>query len=248
MGGVSVGGLLSTTFRVLSRNILPFGIIAVVINLIPILMAMALGQSFVTDPDALSSGFQEDFSSTFGLIAAWWLLSLLLGQFLTATLISGTVQDLRGERVHLGDCLGRAVRVIGPVMAVAILMLLAVFLGMILLLVPGIMVMVMLYVAVPVAVVERPGIFASLGRSRELTKGYRWHLFFVLVVVVGLSMVIQFVWNAIPPLGWAIDLTAGVAIQAFVGALLSVVSAVAYLSLRQAKEGVDVDEIAAVFD
>ncbi len=45
----------------------------------------------------------------------------------------------------------------------------------------------MLYVAVPVCVIEKQGVIASLSRSRALTKGYRWQIFglFLLVMVIG---------------------------------------------------------------
>ena len=48
----------------------------------------------------------------------------------------------------------------------------------------GINVAVMFWVAIPAAVVERPGILASLQRSRDLTRDNRWKLFGTLVVLV----------------------------------------------------------------
>ena len=252
LSGVTVGGLLSTSFRILLRNLLPFGIIALVITAIPVLIQLALEQSYVVDPEALPNDHSQNLTSLAGWGIAWWFLSLVFGQFLTATLIFGTVQDLRGERVRLSDCLTRALEVIGPVLGVAILATLAIGLASILLIIPGLIVAIILYVAVPVAVVERPGVMESLGRSVELTDGYRWQLFFVFVVVFVVVLVvgvtIQFILQALPFLGLTLSFVVGLAFEAFVGALASVLSAVAYLSLRQAKEGVDVDEIAAVFD
>ena len=41
------------------------------------------------------------------------------------------------------------------------------------LIVPGLIVYVMLCVALPVCLIERKGVFASIGRSAELTRGHR---------------------------------------------------------------------------
>lgn len=41
----------------------------------------------------------------------------------------------------------------------------------------------MLFVADLATVAENRGVIESLKRSRELTKGHRWHLFLVLLIV-----------------------------------------------------------------
>ena len=219
LSGVSVGGLLGTSLRILLRNLLPFGIIALVITAIPILIAIASGQGYFVDPEALPGDFDEDLSTMVVWGIGWWFLSLVFSQFLTAMLIFGTVQDLRGESVRLGDCLGRALAVIGPVLGVAILATLATGLATILLIIPGLIVAIMLYVAIPVAVIERPGVMESLGRSVELTKGYRWQLFFVFLVIIGVVIAIQFVLQALPFLDPTLYFVVDLVFQAIIAAV-----------------------------
>jgi len=62
------------------------------------------------------------------------------------------------------------------VIGVALLEMLAIVGGFLLLVVPGIIVSLMLMVAVPVAIIERPGVMASLKRSAALTKGIKGQL------------------------------------------------------------------------
>jgi uncharacterized membrane protein len=57
---------------------------------------------------------------------------------------------------------------------VSVLAWLAMVLGLVLLVVPGIIAFCTFAVAVPVLLRERRGVIASLGRSRELTEGHRW--------------------------------------------------------------------------
>jgi len=143
------------------------------------------------------------------------------------------------------------------IIAVSIVMAVLVWVGFLLLVIPGIIVALMLAVALPVTVIERRGVIESLGRSRSLTKGYRGHIFGLYVVAGIISTVVWLVVflpasgifsndpPAVLPWGAVLAMT-----------LLSVVSLVLYNAgvvalyheLRGAKEGSDADEIVAAFD
>ena len=121
--------------------------------------------------------------------------------------------------------------------------------GFFLLVVPGIIIAVALSVAIQVCVVERRGPFASIGRSRFLTKGNRWGIF-------GLSLLLFVIGAIIGGAFWIVRVAAGPEVAAVVNFILqsafsafhSVVFVVAYHDLRVEKEGLDTDRIAAVFD
>ena len=179
-----------------------------------------------------------------------WLLSFLL----IGAVVYGTVSELRGRRAGLGECVARGVALIPTVLGVAILTALAIWLGSILFLVPGVIALVMLWVAIPVAVVERPGVFASLGRSRALTKGSRWRVF-GLIALVGLLWMLAVwvvlaisVFSGFGPGTLTVMMVALWILTALFTALYAVVCAVGYHDLRVSKEGVDAQQIAAVFD
>jgi hypothetical protein len=105
-----------------------------------------------------------------------------------------------------------------------------------LLVVPGIIVFLMLFVATPVCVVEQLGPLASMDRSTQLTRGHRWKILGIEGITeiadggVILSAACELMWTAIIGTGYAI------------------LAIATYHDLRVAKEGVDTAQIAAVFE
>jgi hypothetical protein len=121
--------------------------------------------------------------------------------------------------------------------------------GFLLLVIPGLIVMTMFWVAIPAAVVERPGVFASLGRSLDLTRGCRWRVFGVVVILIVISLVAQQIAGMVAAASGAVFGIVFVAfVTAFFTALTAVAGAVSYHDLRLAKEGGDSADIAAVYD
>ncbi len=113
------------------------------------------------------------------------------------TLFTGMVVELVAD-VQDGRRDASAVRllqavmpVLGPLILVGIVAGIGVVVGFVLLIVPGLILITIWSVAAPVMVLERPGVFQALGRSRELVRGSGWAVFGVifvldiLVVIVG---------------------------------------------------------------
>lgn len=63
--------------------------------------------------------------------------------------------------------------------------------AMLALIVPGIILWLGWSMSVPVLIQERRGVFGSMSRSRALTKGNRWSLFGLFLILVIIAMVIQ---------------------------------------------------------
>ena len=95
------------------------------------------------------------------------------------------VQDIQdGRRDHsIGDLIRSVEPVFWPLVAVSILFGLALAIGFVLLIIPGLILLVIWSVVAPVTVLERPGVFAAFGRSRELVRGNGWNVFAVIVLV-----------------------------------------------------------------
>lgn len=145
-----------------------------------------------------------------------WLLLATLALSLPAMIatIAAADQALRGTPVHLGDTLGAIGPRYLPFLGLVIVLGIAVGVGTMLLLIPGIYLMVLWFVALPVCVIESAGPIDSLRRSATLTRGNRWQIFgigvvyfIVTVAVSGLIqllvlgapiafMVMSFVWSA----------------------------------------------------
>jgi branched-subunit amino acid transport protein AzlD len=108
----------------------------------------------------------------------------------------------------------------------------------------------------PVCVVELLGPFRSLGRSRELTKGYCWKILGLLLLslipglILGVVMVVTsgvfFIFG--PSIGPAAAKMLSLIGNAMWTAFFAVLIVVAYHDLRVAKEGIGTDQIAAVFE
>ncbi len=252
-GEFRVGQVVASTFSVLFRNIVPFFLLALIFTVL--IYAMVFGLAFLgidaamEDPEALqlSAGF-------FIAIGAMMIAYFVLYYLLTSTIVYGTVQDLRGERASIADCIGRGLAQIGPVVAVALILSVMVWFGFLILIVPGIILVCVYGMAIPVAVVERPGIMASLSRSAELTRGNRWRIFGVILVIFAIQALAGILINlpvALVPeegLGTTVLGVLDFIVQALAAALNAVVIAVMYHDLRVSQEGADSEAIAAVFD
>jgi hypothetical protein len=181
----------------------------------------------------------------------------MFGLILQCTIIYGTVNDLNERKVSIGESLSVGLRAFLPVLGLGILLGLAVALGFVLLIVPGIMLAVAWCVAIPAYVVERPGIMEAFGRSAELTRGNRWAIFGLFVIYFIAAIVIQLVVTMI---GGVAGLAAGgsppLISRVLLMPLVQVVStlvastgaAVLYAELRRVREGVGVADLARIFE
>jgi hypothetical protein len=140
-------------------------------------------------------------------------------------------------------------------------------LAFLLLFIPLVILFLMWFVATPACVVERLGPFRSLGRSRALTKGHRWKTFGLILVMLIPAMIVAGVITAVMArLGIGVNLRIGIFFDlnrnmntvasqvvsliwtAIWTAFYAILVVVAYHDLRVAKEGVDTEQIAAVFE
>lgn len=259
---LGVGDVLSETFSVYFKNIIPF----------TILTAFAFAPVFLLGAYLETAGKANPATAaaSAGLLAgATVLLCLPLA---TALITYGVFQQMRGQDTSLGSCLSVGLSCLLPVLSVALLQLLvllgavfvtavpllilarmlartspgcAVFvLPMILLCyIPLVMLMLRFFVAIPVAVEERPGAVDALKRSALLTEGERGAIFRILFVLGLLNGVATLAAVSIPQ--------AKAVLQPLVSVMTTCLSATAcaviYYRLRSLKESIDVDQIASVF-
>ena len=119
-------------------------------------------------------------AAAFALAILFWALSILY-QGMVVELVKD-IQD--GRRDHSIRDLMRSVEpVFWPLAAVSVLFGIGVGIGFVFLIVPGLILLVIWSVVAPVTVLERPGVFAAFGRSRQLVHGNGWNVFAVIVVV-----------------------------------------------------------------
>lgn len=248
-GVFDLGRVIQRTFAAIKQNAaIFFGAAAILVGLPNVLAAF--GQSSMLTGGSEMSGL--------ALIMIGAVLNLIGLYLLQGMVVKAAVNGFNGKKTTFADAFSVGINKFLPLLGTAIIATLGMTLGFVLLVVPGIILTVMWSVCSPAIVVEKRGVFASLQRSRELTKGYRWHVFGLLVIYVILSWIIG---AAIGGLSLATGgtLTGGtpnLMVSLITEPLVSILSGVVasagvaslYYELRSAKEGVGSEELASIFD
>lgn len=250
-GALDIGRVIQQLFQVLGRNFVPFAVLAVVLAGIPSAIFYSVQMSMLRGGPTAAATSSSVLWMFLGAVVLG-LTSLIL----QATIIHGTVSDLNGRRVSIADSLRAGLYAFLPVLLIGIMMGLAIALGFVLLIVPGVMLAIAWCVAVPVYVVERRGILDVFGRSAELTRGNRWRIFGLAVIYVVAVIIVQMVLGMV---GGIANVTAGGAspvTSLFIMPLIQVANALIgasgvaalYVDLRQIKDGIGPEGLAAIFD
>jgi len=234
-GEFRIGPVLVKAARIWGRHIVPLTLICLLASL-PVFMPRMLGGTHVMTQ-------QQLFRS----------IPLLLTTFVTSPLsyaifVCAVFQQLATGSVHLGTAIAQAFARILPLLACAVCQVFAITGGMILLIFPGFIVMTMLAVAAQVCVIERLGPIASLSRSAALTKGARWRVFGLLLVIGLISLAGTAFTNPLQRHFGLPGVIVAFLLTGFATAYNNTVYAMQFHDLRVAKEGIGTERIAAVFD
>jgi hypothetical protein len=238
-GTFRLADVFGKAVAIYGRRFVPFIILTVIASIPDYIVLWAIG---------IPSERPDVASFTPGRIGLN-LVELGTRSLASGAVIYGVIQDLRGRTFSVADSIQIALGRFLPMLGVASCTTIAIALGSVLLVVPGIILACMYYVAMPACVAERVGVFASMSRSSFLTKGYRWQVLgtFLLILVAGivLGAILGMVFVLTGRIGLLISTQAlGAIISSFNGVLVSVF----YYELRVAREGIDIDKIASVFD
>lgn len=123
-------------------------------------------------------------------IASLLILTALSAMFQVIALRM-VIAQLEGRPRRLWADVGAGLVLFVPVTVLMAMVTIAVMLGLIVLIVPGLIFYVMYSVAVPVYVAERPGLLGALSRSQDLTEGVRWRLFAILAIYWGFAVLLS---------------------------------------------------------
>jgi hypothetical protein len=244
-GEFSVGQVFSRAWTILSGNVTKFLPLTAILAL-PDLIGLIPG---VSDGTAVRNAVPNLTPGAILAIVASVIVWIVLNVVTQATVLYGSFQAMRNRPVEIGESFKKGLARLVPIIGLSICLGLAVGLGFMLLIVPGIILYSMLFVALPACVVEGLGPFQSMGRSRTLTKGHRWKIFGIWIVLAIVGGVLGSVITTVLSVGGLVLSVIGQMLwDALMGAYQSIVVAVMYHDLRVAKEGVDIDHIASVFD
>jgi len=158
-----------------------------------------------------------------------------------ATFYQGMVVELVGDIVKDGrrdSSVGQPFSAVTPIwlplIALSLLLGIAVTIGFVLLIVPGVYLLTIWAVAAPSLVIERHGVFAALGRSRELVRGHGWQVLGVILLVLLLTLLVGIIVGILASgLGHAGVAIVQWAADVIVSPFTALIGAVMYFSLRR---------------
>ncbi|OBQ58601.1 hypothetical protein [Mesorhizobium erdmanii] len=241
-----IGRVLHDSFSVIRRNLVLCAGLGVVLYAVPrFALSIWYFQAIAGNEKIPLWAF---FSEHVMLAIAGLLFYVGVIAILQTALTRAGIVDMQGRTPTASDCLGVALALFFPVLLTSLVVTLAFMLGLFLLIVPGILLLLRWSVAVPVLIQERLNILDSMARSRDLTKGSRWALLGLwLILIMGGTLV----GLAVPRLFIALNFNFGLIVEALVKAaatvLSSVAAAVSYAELRQVREGTCVEKLAEIF-
>ncbi len=176
-----------------------------------------------------------------------WLFAAFLSLFLSVIGVGATTHIVSdsylGEELSVGAAFARVLPMIGPLTVLSVLSSIAIGLGMIFFLVPGIIIGCGLAVATTALVLERLDAVAAMKRSWALTDGFRWKIFGALVVGFVLLLIPGMAFAAltfIPGIGTLLEVVAAL-VSLVVTPFLYVLFTILYYDLRVRKEGFDLE-------
>jgi hypothetical protein len=216
----------------------------VLIAYIPLLALSATAGIGVIATRGQPSGFE------ISILVVGGILSLVVLMLAHAAIYVSVFQDAGGRGFSISQSLVAALRQSPAFIAVALLIYLYAMLAAFLLVFPALIVFCVYYVAYPACVVERIGPIKSMKRSAFLTKGNRWRIFgIVIILMFGLGILTQLIiYLAKLAGGPMFSLVVTLPVEGVGGGFSAVVMGVLYAQLRFAREGVDIEHIASVFD
>lgn len=174
-------------------------------------------------------------------------VGMLLSYFVAGFLCLVALDAVIGRTHTVEQYARQAARHILPIAGLGLVVSLLAGFGFVLLILPGFYVIGRFLPWIEAVVFEDTG-WRGLGRAQELTEGYRWQLagaaVLMVIAIVGLGLLAGTAMVAIGT-NIVLGLLAQAVISAFYYALFAIFTALVYARLREIKEGVTVEQIAA---
>ena len=259
-----VGRALGLSFTIWFKNFIPFLFLAALLTT-PEFLYVYSKLGFSGEITAF-----QDLGDVIIFALAFLAIGFLCSCLVVQTYAYGVVMELKGHHSSIGSTVAhgfsRFFSVLGVAILIGIILAVTIFAASFILGRMGVIGQIGVYcligaiysvyfVAIPAAVIERPGVGGALTRSRELTMGRRGGIFAMLALVY----IVKFLADQIltdsmtsstesfenafrKVMYWKIG------IDVILNMLLSVMACVSYYLLRNEKEGTSADELASVFD
>lgn len=257
------GRVINRTLSAIGANLRVFALLTLILLGIPTAVIGAAAYGLYINGNFDEAALQGPGAMIFLLAPVVYIVLIAAVLSLQAAIIHGVIVHLNGRQATLGESLASGWRHWFIMVLISIVTGVAQTVGLLLFIVPGVLMMLAWSVAIPVRVAERKGVFASMERSADLTRGRRGSLLGLFVLYSVATNIIQQIVQAIistavtmaapsaAPSSLTI-LTPTIAAAAIMGFVISVVSAAGlasvYFELRSIREGVSPADLASIFD
>jgi hypothetical protein len=254
---VSIGRVFSRAFGTLGSNpVATLGIALLFAALPSLLLIYAMASVGTQVAEFLGT------AATIAVAIFSAVTAILLSVITQGALVRATVAFSEGRKASLGESAMAGLGVALPLFLLGLMSALGLALGLLFLVVPGIILYVMWSVAAPALVEERLGPMEAFGRSRFLTRGARWKIFALLLVIFVIYLLFSSAVEVLGTMmyGGTAELSAGsnsgvppgyMATTIISGTLSSAVWGVIltslYVELRDWKDGPKTEALAEIF-
>ena len=224
--GLPIGRLFAKSFDVYRRSFGRFWASLVALFL-PALVLGLIATLF--DPPSLGN-------VVFAFLAiAWLVLAYLFFQGIVVKIVEDV--EVQGRVVRpIGEMFSSAAPQIPNLIVLAVAYIAVYYAGLAFFIIPGIIVALKLFVAVPALFVDQRPVFASMARSAELTRGNLWRLLGVYLLIVIAGLILYFILLSILSESLELGLILGLITAVLVFPYLAMFTAVVYFELREVKQ------------
>jgi uncharacterized membrane protein len=256
-GGVSIGRILQRGFGTIGDNpVVTLGI-ALLFSALPSALITYASQQ-IRGPMVMALGYK----GVIALALVTMLLAIVFAMLTQGALVRATAAHAEGRRASFAESVMAGMTMIVPLFLLSLVIGFGVSLASIFFLIPGIILYVMWSVASPALVEERFGVSSAISRSNYLTKGARWRVFAIQLIMVAMiylvagavALIASAVYggfanfmaasaNGRPIWYLALDTLS----QTVTAAVWATTQAALYLELRDWKDGPQTDTLAEVF-
>ncbi len=220
-GHLDIGGVFSRTGDIYKQAFGTVWVVALIL-LVPMVILNAIA--------ADSGWFINLIATVYQIVASVWL----------AGTIVKIVEDVEADGVvdaSVGELFGLVAPRLFALFLLSIVVGVLVAIGFVLFIIPGIILTLMWMVSTPAMMVEGKGVFDSMSRSSELTKGNRWRILGVGALIVVAYLVLAVIIGLLAAISPILGIIGGIALLVAVYPYLSIIVSVLYFNLVEVKGG-----------
>ncbi len=241
-----IGDIISTAFDIYKANATKLlTIVAVVVVPLSFISAFLTGVVFAPN-ETTEVVFGQEITVTdqaFGtavLVAVIGaIIAVIISAVLQAAIMRGAALASVGDPLDVEASYRYGFRRLGSVILISILVGLAVGVGLIFLIIPGIIFAVKFSVSIPALVVEDRRGTDAMSRSWNITKGFFWHVLGVWILAFLVQMVVALVLGTIGRIFgdfWIVQWIFSAAAQIITAPFSALVTVLLYIDLRARSE------------